>query len=278
MPAIATDGATIAYLREGQGPPVLCLQGVGLDGRGWRPQVDELSRRFSLICPDNRGIGGSVTRGPISIEAMAADALAVLDAEGVPRAHVVGHSMGGIIAQQVALAAPHRVKSLALLCTFASGAQGARITLPMLLIGLRTRLGTRRMRRHAFLELVMPHARLREADLDALANELAPIFGHDLADQPSIAMAQLSAMKRYDARGRLGSLDGTPTLVVSAAEDRIALPVFGRELAACIPGAVYKELSGAAHGATIHDAATVNRLLDEHWTSAERSSARGPTA
>lgn len=261
--------AEILYHRHGEGPPVVLVQGVGVVGEGWRPQVEELAPAFSLITFDNRGMGGSSRGRALSVEAMAEDVLAIMDAEGVETAHVAGHSMGGLIAQQVALAAPGRVRSLALLCTFATGAQGARITPDILWTGIRTRVGTRRMRRQAFLELVMPEALLVQQDCDVLAERLRPLFGHDLADQPPVVMAQLAAMKRYDARSRLSGLPKTPTLIVSAALDRIARPTFGRELAACIPGAQFVEVEGAAHGLPIHAAAVVNAFLRDHWTRAE---------
>jgi 3-oxoadipate enol-lactonase len=152
-----------------------------------------------------------------------------------------------------------------LLCTFARGKQGARLTWDILVAGLKTKLGTRRMRRKAFLELVMPEEHIAGlADVDAYASELAPLFGHDLADQPAIAMKQLSALGRYDAVDRLASLS-IPTLVVSAARDRIALPEYGKELAQAIPNAKYVELEDAGHGVPIHRPAAINDLLRSHF-------------
>jgi pimeloyl-ACP methyl ester carboxylesterase len=200
---------------------------------------------------------------------MALDALAIMDAETIERFHVVGHSMGGLIAQEVALRAPARVKSLALLCTFARGKQAARLTADIVLIGLRTRIGTRAMRRSAFLELVMPPALLAEGDRARLAETLRPLFGRDLAEQPPIIMKQLRATAKYDASGRLGQLAPIPSLVVSAELDRIALPAFGRELAAAIPGARLVEIPGAGHGVPIHSPEKVNALLAEHFASAD---------
>ena len=95
-------------------------------GEGWRPQIDELRERYTVLWIDNRGIGQSVmTSGPLRIEDMAADVLAVADVERLQEFHLVGHSMGGLIAQKVALMAPSRVLSLSLLCTFLKGSQGA---------------------------------------------------------------------------------------------------------------------------------------------------------
>jgi pimeloyl-ACP methyl ester carboxylesterase len=169
----------------------------------------------------------------------------------------------------MALREPARIASLALICTFAHGRQGARPSLAMLPTALRTRLGTRRMRRHAFLELVMPRDYLQKTNREQLAERLRPLLGHDLADQPPIVMKQLGAMRRYDAGHRLQQLGAIPTLVLSAARDRIARPAFGRELARAIPGAVYVELQHAGHGVTIHRAGEVNELLAAHLARAE---------
>lgn len=274
MPIIETSGARLSYARIGEGPPVLFVQGVGIVGEGWRPQVDDLKKDFSCFTFDNRGIGGSTILGPhpLSVEAMAEDALAILDGEHIHRFHLVGHSLGGVIAQEIALRAPSRVRSLSLLCSFARGKQGARLTWDILVAGLKTKLGTRKMRRKAFLELIMPARHLAElSDVDAYAIELAPLFGRDLADAPDIAMKQLSALGRHDALERLSTL-AVPTLVVSAAHDRIALPEFGRELAKAIPDAKYVLLEDAGHGVAIHRPAIVNDLLREHFATSKAAS------
>ena len=269
MPILDTPGASLAYTVSGAGPPVLLVQGVGAIGRAWQPQIEALATGYRVAAFDNRGIGGSTIRdGRLTIDDMAADALAVADALGFGRFHLGGHSMGGIIAQAAALRAPQRILSLALLCTFARGRQGATMTLPMLLTALRTRIGTRRARRNAFLELIMPARYLAEVDRDALSARLHPLFGHDLADQPPIAMAQLRGMAKYDAGARLSTLAGIPTLVIAAREDRIALPRYNRELAAAIPGARYVEIADAGHGVTIHRAGEINRLLAAHLAAA----------
>ena len=273
MPTLDTPDASLLYSRTGTGPPVLLIQGVGVVGNGWTPQVDGLRERFTLVSFDNRGIGASTARdGRLTIEAMAADALAIMDAEGIDRFHVAGHSMGGVIAQALALGAPSRVKSLAFLCTFAKGKDGSKVTSAMLVTALRMRIGTRAMRRNAFLELIMPERYLQQVDRVALAAQLHPLFGHDLAEQPPIVMKQLGAMSKYDAGGELARLASIPTLVVSAAEDRIALPATGRALAAAIPGSKYLEIVAAGHGLPIHRAAEVNEILAEHFTRAELAS------
>jgi 3-oxoadipate enol-lactonase len=250
------------------------LQGVGVGARGWLPQIEALAARYTCVAFDNRGYGASLPQAEdLTVELMADDAIALMNAMGWTDAHLVGHSLGGLVALYVAKRAPERVRSLTLLCTFASGEVPTKLTPWMLAIGLRTRVGTRRMRRHAFLRLVAPHDALAGVDPDAMAAHLADLFGRDLADSPPVVMRQLHAMADADATPFLHGLAGIPTLVVSAAHDRIAPPHAGRALAAGIPGARYVELEDASHGVTIHQADRINALLLAHLDAASREPA-----
>jgi pimeloyl-ACP methyl ester carboxylesterase len=174
----------------------------------------------------------------------------------------------------MALSQPARVRSLSLLNTLAHGRDATALSWRMLRLGLRSRIGPRRARRRAFLEMVMPPSALRDVDRDRLAAELAPLFGHDLADQPAIALEQLGALRAYDATDRLGRISGIPTRVVSAAHDPIAPPRHGGALAAAIPGARFVEFEDASHGLPIQHAARVNELLADHLQSAETARLR----
>lgn len=268
MPVLKRSDVALHYAREGKGTPVLFIQGVGVAGEGWRPQVDALKAAYDTLVFDNRGHNKSVPcTGPISIEAMAEDALALMDAAGWQSAHVVGHSMGGLIAQQLALSHPARVRSLALLCTLHRGPAGARVSPKIAWLGLRSRVGTRRMRRHAFLELVYPKSYRAKVDPDQAAAHLGALAGRDLADSPPILMKQLGAMRNHDIYGQLGKLAGIPTLVAAAEEDPIALPAFGELLAKAIPGARYVFWDDASHAITINDAGRVNQALVAFWQS-----------
>lgn len=265
-------GCSLSYSLSGKGPPVLLIQGVGVHGAGWLPQVDALAPSYECLCFDNRGIGESQPVGaPVSVEQLAGDALALLDAVEWSTAHVVGHSLGGLVALHLGLSAPERVRSLSVLCSFARGRDAAPLSPRMLWLGLRTRVGTRRMRRRGFLRLVLPRGALAGTDQDAVADRLAELFGHDLGDQPPTSAAQLRALRAYDVTPRLGELGAIPTLVVSAERDPIAPPRLGRALAAGIPGAKYREIPGASHGAPIQRAVLLNYLLREHIGQTERT-------
>jgi pimeloyl-ACP methyl ester carboxylesterase len=202
---------------------------------------------------------------------MAEDAGALMDAAGWESAHVIGHSMGGVIAQQLALDCPKRVRSLSLLCTFARGKDAARLTPWVLWMTLRTRVGTRRMRRNAFLEMLWPLGALNAANKDELAARVAALVGRDLAYQPPVLMKQVMAMGRHDSSQRLGELRGIPTFVLSAEHDPIALPRYGRALAEGIPGARFEVMPASSHGVTIQHADEVNERLRRFLTDVEQT-------
>lgn len=258
-------GCRFAYEKSGSGDPVLLIQGVGVHGAGWRPQVDRLSPEFTCVTFDNRGMGQSQPAGaPITVEQMAEDALVLMDTLGWQSAHIVGHSLGGLIAQQMALSQRERVRSLALLCTFHRGWDGMGLTPWMMWTGLRSKIGPKPSRRRAFLKIVLAPGEWADRNEIEVAAELAQLFGHDLAEQPPVVNAQLRAMSRYDARPRLAELSGIPTLVASATHDPIARPQSGRRLAASIPGAVYHEFPNASHGVPITQPNALHTLLYQH--------------
>jgi len=266
--AVAVDGGEIHWAASGQGPPVLMIQGVGVAGVGWGPQVAGLGDRFRCVRFDNRGVGASTAaHDALSIEQMAGDALAVMDAQGWDRAHIVGHSMGGLIAQAVALAAPDRVRSLALLCSFARGTQATKVDLGVMWIGMQMRVGTRAMRRRAAVRLVLTDSYIATRDFDELHAELAAVFGRDdMADQPAVVMKQVGAMSRYDPTEQIDAIRHLPTLALTAEHDRLAKPAFTEELAERF-GTEAIVLASSGHACTVQLAPRVNELLGAHWSA-----------
>jgi pimeloyl-ACP methyl ester carboxylesterase len=259
-------GCRLGFEVRGCGPAAVFIQGLGIHGKAWAPQIDGLAAKYECLSFDNRGVGLSQPLGcRLTLEQMAEDTLVLMDAQGWQSAHLVGQSMGGLIAIEIALKARHRVRSLTLLCSFPRGRDVFPLTSGMIWSWLRTQVGPRRQRRKAMLELVMPESALVAADPELLAAELAPLFGFDLAVQPSVCRRQLWALVRHDTTARLGQLDGLPTLIVNATHDRIAPPSIGRAMAAGIRGARFIEIAGASHAAAIQHAARINALLMEHF-------------
>ncbi len=270
MAVCPVGGAMLHYDDVGRGVPILFLQGVGVSRVAWRSQLDALSDGWRCLAPDHRGIGGS--EGPVddlSVEVMARDAIAFLDAMGRGPVHVVGHSLGGVVAHALALRAPQRVRSLTLACTFAGGRDLARPSARLIWLGLLTTVGTERSRARAFARLVSAEADLRARGVAAVTKELEAAFGRSLGAPPAIADRQLAALRRHDERARLATLSAIPTLVVSGSEDPIAPARVGRALAEAIPGARYAEVTDASHALPIHQAPAFNAMLRQHLRMAE---------
>ena len=119
---LAHGGCSLSYVVRGDGIPTVFIQGVGVQGDGWLPQVDVLRGEARCLTFDNRGLGRSQPVGAgVTVARMADDALALMRAVGWESAHLVGHSLGGPVAIEIALTARERVRSLSLLCTFARG-------------------------------------------------------------------------------------------------------------------------------------------------------------
>lgn len=235
----------LRYVVRGTGPTVLFIMGLGGRAADWNDAfIGRLADRFETITFDNRGTGGSDhPDGEWTLEAMADEAMAVLDALGRPHAHVVGLSMGGMIAQLVALRHPARVDRLALLATHPGGPGVVQPT-PRGLTALTPdrRLPPAEIVRRAMIAITAPGFVERNPAAIAMLVELA------LA-QPTPAATfarQMGAIVRSDRSARLGEIRA-PTLVVHGGADELVPPENGRSLARAIPGARYVELPDVGH-------------------------------
>jgi pimeloyl-ACP methyl ester carboxylesterase len=266
------EGCQFAYRVEGAGPPLIMIQGVGAYGVAYNPQVEILKAQYTCVTFDNRGIGASQPMGKVlSVKQMARDSLSLMDHLGWTSAHVVGHSLGGLISLELALLAKPRVRSLTLLNTFANGAHARRLNLKIMWVGLRLKFGTRAIRRKAFMELVMARGEEKTgAEANAVAELMSRVFGHDIGDLPAVSDKQLAAMGAHDVTSRLGELSGIPTLVISSEFDVIAPPSSGKAIAKGIPEARYIEIENASHAFPILQAERCAALIEEHLAAAER--------
>ncbi|HXP36867.1 MAG TPA: alpha/beta fold hydrolase, partial [Solirubrobacteraceae bacterium] len=127
MSEVELDGRRYAWRSLGDGPPLMLVNGYAASSADWDPTFTAtLAQSFTLICPDNRGTGDSELGDPdaLSVDAMADDVLALLDALGIERAALAGWSMGGYVVQRLALRSPQRARSIALLATGPGGGAG----------------------------------------------------------------------------------------------------------------------------------------------------------
>ncbi len=243
MPSTANDGILLAYQVTGEGPPVLLLSGLSAQRAFWGLARPRLSG-FTLIELDNRDIGASgLASGPYTVADMARDALAVLDAAGVEKAHVVGHSMGGAIAQELAIAAPERVDRLVLANSYARHDLYSRSVM-RLLGDLRRRLDDELAFGAALTSFVIGEHTLRRLDLYDFVQSALDAGLH----QPKAAfLRQLEACVAADTADRLHHIKAR-TLVLYGDGDRLFSPAAARGLVAGIAaGADLDEIVDTGH-------------------------------
>lgn len=242
---VAVEGTELHVERRGAGPPLLLVQGMGANSLHWgEPFLAALEEDFELLLYDHGGIGRSASRaGELTIAGLAADALALLDALDVPAAHVFGISLGGMVAQEIALAAPERVLTLMLGCTSCGGTQSS--PTPPEVVGQLTAAvlsGDReRVLRTGFGFVV---SRAYAGDPEHYA-AFAAAARHHPATLTAL-MAQKAAVERFDAYSRLRGLR-VPALVVHGSQDALLAPINGDLVASLIPGARFELLEGAGH-------------------------------
>jgi 3-oxoadipate enol-lactonase len=241
MPFVRNRGANIYWNELGSGPPVLLIMGLSFTHEMWFRVLPVLSEHYRMIFFDNRGMGRSdVPRGPYRMRLMAQDAAAVLNAAGVSAAHVIGASMGGMIAQELALRHPSRVISLVLGCTSYGGLLARWPDLSKAPRNFPTGEEARMSREAALIPLLY-----------------SPSTPMELIDEDMRVRAQCS----WTYRGFWGQFGGilmwnsyrrlprikVPTLVVHGEDDRLVPPQNGRIVAKRIPGARFELIPKAGH-------------------------------
>jgi pimeloyl-ACP methyl ester carboxylesterase len=251
------NGVDLYWEAWGSGPALVLVEGLGVATWTWDRQLPDFSRHFRTIVYDNRGVGrSSKPEGPYTIAMMADDLAALLDALGVARAHVLGASMGGMIAQEFALRHPDRVDRLVLVATTAGG----RAHVPMSPETLARFLAPAAPGREGVRE------RLRLAFTDAfLATDYAErMIGFRLADpQPAHAFrAQAAAGAGFDRSATIAQI-AAPTLVAAATEDLLVPIANARLLHERIPDSRLIEYEGLGHQFFIEAADRFNRDVIE---------------
>lgn len=225
-------------------PWLVLIQGMGFGRSGWEPVLPKLGRHFRLVLVDNRGFGHSDRpAGLFTVADMAGDVVAVLDAVGVRRAHMLGASLGGLVAQELAVTRPERVDALVLACT----APGWPLAYPMPRASVRLIAATAgltagtALRRYTENALSAPTVRRHPE----LVDRLVELQGARPA-QKGVLLAQATAGALYASRLRRASI-GARTLVLCGGADTVVDPRNGRLLADRIPGARLVTFPGLGH-------------------------------
>jgi pimeloyl-ACP methyl ester carboxylesterase len=244
MAHLTVNGLELFHQRRGSGEPLLLIQGMSGTHLAWGDPFLEALEGFDIVSYDHRGIGRSArVDDPFSIADLAEDAAALLDALGWESAHVMGISMGGMVAQELALRHPERLRTLTLGCTYCGGpgSQPApETTINRLSAGMLS--GDRELAiRTGFEVNVSAEFAAREGAYDAFR-----AMAKALPAPVPVIMLQMQAIAAHDTSGRLPSL-AAPTLVIHGDQDEM-LPVDnGRLIASLVPGARLEILEGVGH-------------------------------
>lgn len=251
MPVTITENTSIDYDIAGEGPPLLLIGGLGFGRWGWFKQVPAFSRHFRTITFDVRGERGLEN----GVADLVDEVVALLDHLGIKKAHVLGTSLGGFVAQELALVRPDLVDRLVLVCT-SYGGRGPAAMSPGALADM--------MGWGSF----SPEAAIRKALGAATSgsyrvenpDEFEQIVRWRLADSPSAATyyEQARAGARFDLSRDVEHIT-SPTLVIHGAEDRYVPAVNAAALVEAIPGARLRMLDRAGHLVFIERFAEVNR-------------------
>jgi len=231
--------------RSGEGPPLLLIMGMSGTALHWgEPFLGELRRDFEVLAYDHRGVGSSSRlEGPLTIAELARDAASLLDALGIASAHVLGISMGGMVAQELVLARPDMVRTLTLGCTYCGG-PGSSLTSAEVFQRLAAPMmsGDREGSLRVAWEINVSPQMAR----DERARDRYMQIAQTRAVAVPVIMAQLQAIAGHDTSARLGDVTA-PTLVVHGTEDLLLAPENGRLIASVIPGARLEIIDGAGH-------------------------------
>ncbi len=244
MRAAKNGDVSLAYEVKGEGEPLLMIHGLGYDRFGWGKLPDLLAEEFQVVVFDNRGVGDSdVPGGPYAVSQMSEDAVAVLGAAGIDSAHVLGVSLGGYIAQELALTHPDRVRKLVL----ASTAPGGPRSVPMPAAGIEAFGRFPAMEREAGLRLLVENS-LGEYGVREQPELVEEIFRYRLERGPTLAgwQAQAYAGATFDAYDRTPGI-GADTLVLQGGADNVVDARNAELLVELIPGARLELIPDRGH-------------------------------
>jgi aminoacrylate hydrolase len=242
MPHASIGDCQLYYERHGAGFPVLFVSGLNGAAAYWREQVPSFARRFEVVLHDHRGVGQSDhSRISYTVERIADDTLRLMDALGIEKAHIVGHSAGGAIAQILAIEHPGRLASVVIAASWTKADAYFRrlFALRKEMVG---RLGPHSYLQASTLLLYPPfwiarnNEKLRQVEAQALA-----IFS-----PPEVVMSRIDAVLAFDRTAELARIR-TPVLVIAAQDDIVTPAYFSEELARLIPGAEAKFFAQGGH-------------------------------
>jgi pimeloyl-ACP methyl ester carboxylesterase len=270
MPYAEAGRVRLYYEVHGSGgPPVMLLAGLGQALESWGPSTAALASDHRVVVMDTRGLARSDRPDvPYTGAELAGDVAAVLNSAGLDRAHLVGHSMGGMIAMHTALEHPDRVRSLTLASAYAATDDWSRRLFEV----RRTMIDALGLVEHFKLSTMFvfsPRAFREMRDWMASMEQARDATPPDMAPY----LRQLQFCMEHDVTGRLDQIRA-PTMVVVGAEDILTSPIQGRELADAIAGADYAEVPATSHGVIWENPEVFNGLVRSFVARVEEEAGR----
>jgi 3-oxoadipate enol-lactonase len=251
------NGQRLYYEVHGDGEPLLCVAGLTCDTLVWIPQIQAFSAAHRTVIFDNRDAGqSSMAQGDYDIADMAHDALALADHLELDTFHLLGVSMGGAIAQEIALQAPERVRTLTLAVTFPAGGAYARRLAQV----WSARLDEISFEQHVDELMLMNHSESLYDHPEMVEFIRTAMLNNPHPQPPEAFARQIGACSRHETRDRLSSLS-LPVHVIGGEYD-ILVPVWkSKEIAELIPGSKLTVLPGAPHGLSVERADEFNAAV-----------------
>ncbi len=258
MPIVKANNLNIYYELHGHGEPLVLIAGLSKDSSGWFQQVDVFSQHYQVLLFDNRGVGRTdAPDDPYSTRLMAEDVVALMDALHLPSAHILGHSLGGCVAQQIAIHHPQKIQSLILVDTFAQP-----LLITQYVMDLAAELQNKDVALDLRIKVQLPWSfsgkflaipQNINLILNAIANNPYP-------QKPYALLHQIAACKNHNTRSMLSQIVA-PTLVMEGKEDILAPEICAQELRDSISHAKHVIIPQAAHNGPIENPTFFNERV-----------------
>ncbi|HEX2052243.1 MAG TPA: alpha/beta hydrolase [Actinomycetota bacterium] len=264
---VEANGARIWVERRGHGPDVLLIAGLSDSVEAWSFQLEGLSDRYRLTAFDNRGAGRTgVPQGPLSVEAIAEDAAAIIRKTDLERVHVAGFSAGSLVAQELALRHPELVRSLVLVSTWGQLDRYARSMTAFWRWMVSSAPSEREVLEAFYLWIYTPRA---HAD-GTVKRFIDDVLAFPYPQPVEAFVEQLDRFVAYDSLDRLHRI-GAPTLVLAGEVDICSRPALGRQVAEAIPDARFEVVAQQAHQPFQEIPEWFNDRVDAFWREVEDS-------
>jgi len=258
MPKVRVQEIELYYEIHGAGYPLVLIRGLGSNADHWYVQVPAFSKKYRLVIFDNRGVGRSDKPDiPYTMSMMAADTVGLMEALSIPKAHILGISMGGMIAQVIAIHYPERVNGLILSCTHCGG---NRVVPPSnevgRIFGELVLTGSEEANQKA-LECLFTERTLQEKpELAQRYQEVSKKF----PPSPKFLIHQWEAVRDHDSWEDLIKIQA-PTLVITGSDDVLVPPMNSTVLAERIPNARLEIIQSGGHQFLVERAEAFNQAV-----------------